>query len=68
MLVNLHHRSDEHQQYYNEVELSESPQCGSINVAALQPVLAAKWAVEVINNQSSSSEMSIGNCVLYTDT
>jgi hypothetical protein len=34
--------------------------CGQINVEAVQQVLAAKWAVDVINNQSLPHELSIG--------
>jgi hypothetical protein len=35
-------------------------QCGQINVEAVQQVLAAKWAVDVINNQSLPHELTIG--------
>ncbi len=38
--------------------------CGQINVEAVQQVLAAKWAVDVINNQSLPHELSIG---MYRD-
>ena len=37
--------------------------CGSgssLNLATVQQVLAAKWAVDVINNQSLPHELSIG--------
>ena len=34
--------------------------CGQINVEAVQQVLAAKWAVDVINNQSLPHELTIG--------
>ena len=38
----------------------EGAMCGQINVEAVQQVLAAKWAVDVINNQSLPHELSIG--------
>ena len=31
-------------------------ECGPVNAEAVQQVLAAKWALEVINNQSIHSE------------
>ena len=37
--------------------------CGagsSLNLGTVQQVLAAKWAVDVINNQSLPHELSIG--------
>ena len=36
-------------------------QCGPINLEAVQQVLAAKWAIDVINNQSLPHEIKIGN-------
>ena len=38
----------------------ESKQCGPINLEAVQQVLAAKWAIDVINNQSLPHEIKIG--------
>ena len=38
-----------------------SNQCGPINLEAVQQVLAAKWAIDVINNQSLPHEIKIGN-------
>ena len=41
--------------------------CGagsSLNLATVQQVLAAKWAVDVINNQSLPHELSIGELSL----
>ena len=37
-----------------------SKQCGPINLEAVQQVLAAKWAIDVINNQSLPHEIKIG--------
>ena len=37
-----------------------SNQCGPINLEAVQQVLAAKWAIDVINNQSLPHEIKIG--------
>lgn len=34
--------------------------CGPVNVDAVQQVIAAKWAVDVINNQSLPHELKIG--------
>ena len=34
--------------------------CGHINMEAVQQVLAAKWAIDVINNQSLPHELNIG--------
>ena len=36
------------------------PQCGALNLPAVQFVLAAKWAAEVINNQSVSQGINFG--------
>ena len=38
----------------------DSKQCGPINLEAVQQVLAAKWAIDVINNQSLPHEIKIG--------
>ena len=48
------------------VDLHDSPKnnsskCSQINMEAVQQVLAAKWAVDVINNQSLPHELKIGN-------
>ena len=47
------------------VDLHDSPRnsstaCTQINMEAVQQVLAAKWAVDVINNQSLPHELKIG--------
>ena len=39
---------------------SGSGQCGRLRMETVQLVLAAKWAVDVINNQSLPHELSIG--------
>lgn len=60
LLVNLHHpvalAKDE-----EEKEVDSS--CGLINIDAVQQVIAAKWAVDVINNQSLPHELKIGEFV-----
>lgn len=62
LLVNLHHASSPSE--------SSSPtavsdprgerHCGTINTNLLQQVVAAKWATDVINNQSLPYELRIG--------
>ena len=48
------------------VDLHDSPRnsslvcTGQVNMEAVQQVLAAKWAVDVINNQSLPHELKIG--------
>ncbi len=43
-----------------EDEEEDAEKCGPINVEAMQQVMAAKWAVDVINNQSLPHELNIG--------
>ena len=47
VLVNLHHSQG-------------VGGCGTINIDAIQQVVAAKWAIDVINNQSLPHELQIG--------
>ena len=54
MLVDLHDSPR------NSSSTSGSPCSGQINMEAVQQVLAAKWAVDVINNQSLPHELKIG--------
>ena len=35
-------------------------ECGPINIEAVQQIMAAKWAVDVINNQSKANDLKIG--------
>ena len=49
MLVDLH-----------DSPKNDSSKCSQINMEAVQQVLAAKWAVDVINNQSLPHELKIG--------
>ena len=35
-------------------------ECGELNMDMVQQVMAAKWAVDVINNQSLPHELKIG--------
>ena len=37
-----------------------SHECGPINIEAVQQIMAAKWAVDVINNQSKPNDLKIG--------
>lgn len=39
---------------------SPQPRCGALNLPAVQYVLAARWAAEVINNQSLSQGIKFG--------
>ncbi len=71
LLVNLHHPSqgggssaaddvDGNSVDDSEDEEEDAEKCGPINVEAMQQVMAAKWAVDVINNQSLPHELNIG--------
>jgi len=40
--------------------VAEVSQCGFINIDSVQQVVAAKWAIDVINNQSLPNELKIG--------
>ena len=40
--------------------------CGRLNLDTVQQVLAAKWAVEVINNQSLPHELRIGEMFIIS--
>jgi hypothetical protein len=51
VLVNLHH---------SQASTGNTGECGLINIDAIQQVVAAKWAVDVINNQSLPHELRIG--------
>ena len=44
---------------------SQGRGCGRLNMETVQLVLAAKWAVDVINNQSLPHELSIGKVNIY---
>jgi len=55
VLVNLHHGPSGESE--NQAETS---QCGFINIDSMQQVVAAKWAIDVINNQSLPNELKIG--------
>jgi len=57
--VNIGVLVDLHDSPRNSSSTSGSP-CGQINMEAVQQVLAAKWAVDVINNQSLPHELKIG--------
>ena len=67
VLVNLHHPSPSllsDPAFTNSVEEPilnpREANCGLVNLEAVQKVLAAKWAVDVINNQSLPHELKIG--------
>ena len=38
--------------------------CSQLNLETVQQVMAAKWAVEVINNQSLPHELNIGEEII----
>ena len=74
VLVNLHH-SPNAESIRDDNEANESdpssirqsdsnsirkPDCGFINIDSVQQIVAAKWAVDVINNQSLPNELKIG--------
>ena len=58
ILVNLHHSPASSSS--PESSSSSSRHCGSINTNVVQQVVAAKWATDVINNQSLPYELKIG--------
>ena len=41
-------------------EAGQKTECGELNMETVQQVMAAKWAVDVINNQSLPHELNIG--------
>ena len=71
VLVNLHH-SPSLEDHNDSAQINElgtksdrNPShhesvCGFINIDSVQQVVAAKWAVDVINNQSLPNELKIG--------
>lgn len=66
MLVDLHH-ADPGSRLYPDGPLSPvghgphaAPRCGALNVAAVQPVLAARWAAGVVSSQAH--EVAVGEC------
>ena len=65
--MNLHHSSAASPSSPPETSRSStsssSRHCGSINTNVVQQVVAAKWATDVINNQSLPYELKIGESV-----
>lgn len=55
VLVDLHHAERS-----SKTGRSIPGKCGQININAVQQVVAAKWAVDVINNQSKPYDLKIG--------
>jgi hypothetical protein len=55
LLVNLHADQSD-----NSTLSAKDGQCGRINPHIVQQVVAALWAVEVINNQSLPIDLKIG--------
>jgi hypothetical protein len=45
--------------------VAEESQCGFINIDSVQQVVAAKWAIDVINNQSLPNELKIGRKLFH---
>ena len=41
-------------------KITHDHKCGPINIEAVQQIMAAKWAVDVINNQSKPHDLKIG--------
>jgi hypothetical protein len=79
-LVNLHH-SPNAESIRDDNEANESdpssirqsdsnsirkPDCGFINIDSVQQIVAAKWAVDVINNQSLPNELKIGQSMFLS--
>lgn len=56
VLVDLHHKPE----IKTSPDLNGVGNCGKININAVQQVIAAKWAVDVINNQSKPQDLKIG--------
>ena len=65
--MNLHHSSaaspSTPETSRSSSSSSSSRHCGSINTNVVQQVVAAKWATNVINNQSLPYELKIGESV-----
>ena len=67
--MDLHHPNPAANDVEGDLEGDGGDACGPVNVDAVQQVIAAKWAVDVINNQSLPHELKIGkntmkSCVL----
>ena len=60
VLVDLHHPNPAANDVEGDLEGDGGDACGPVNVDAVQQVIAAKWAVDVINNQSLPHELKIG--------
>ena len=61
VLVDLHHAETS-----PETGRTLPGKCGKININAVQQVVAAKWAVDVINNQSKPHDLKIGESPFNT--
>ena len=48
-------------------EAGQKTECGELNMETVQQVMAAKWAVDVINNQSLPHELNIGKSNLQIE-
>ena len=62
VLVDLHHPNPAANDVDGEIGGfgDGADACGPVNVDSVQQVIAAKWAVDVINNQSLPHELKIG--------
>ena len=58
--MDLHHPNPAANDVEGDLEGDGGDACGPVNVDAVQQVIAAKWAVDVINNQSLPHELKIG--------
>ena len=65
VLVDLHHPNPAANEVEGDLEGDGGDACGPVNVDAVQQVIAAKWAVDVINNQSLPHELKIGKNVIH---
>ena len=63
LLVNLHHSSASSSDFSDPSSPWAEGHCGAINTNLLQQVVAAKWATDVINNQSLPYELRIGTYI-----
>jgi len=63
VLVNLHHGPSGPVDNNETENQPETSQCGIINIDSMQQVIAAKWAIDVINNQSLPNELKIGKLI-----
>ena len=64
VLVSLHKQQPGHEESSKHVLTSRCSH-GQLNTEALQQVIAAKWAVDVINLQSGKNDLKIGKSINF---